>query len=85
MSLSENDALILQEIVNLEGKCLKRERCLACPFRSMCLPEFLNPHPPSQLQRFNMALDVLTHNELMDHNTGVDHVKVGRKRSRHLN
>ena len=85
MSLSDNDAQILQEIVELDGHCLKRERCLLCPFRSMCLPEFLNPHPPSKSQRFNMALDVLTHNALMDPQKDIEHVKMGRKTSKHVN
>jgi Holliday junction resolvase RusA-like endonuclease len=32
----------------------------------MCLPEFLNPIPPTTAQRAKMALDVLTHHALMD-------------------
>lgn len=85
MSLPDNDASILQEIVELEGNCLKRERCVQCPFRSMCLPEFLNPHPPAKSQRFNMALDVLTHNALMDPQKNIEHVRIGRNKSKHIN
>lgn len=32
----------------------------------MCLPEFLNPVPPTTQQRAKMALDVLTHHALVD-------------------
>jgi hypothetical protein len=85
MSLSKNDAAVLQEIVELEGSCLRKERCLQCPFRSMCLPEFLNPFPPTKSQRFNIALDVLTHNALMDPEKNIEHVKIGRNNSKHIN
>lgn len=65
MSLSKNDAEILQQIVNLDGKCIDSRRCKLCPFRVMCLPEFLYPNPPSPEQRLKMALDVMTHHELV--------------------
>jgi hypothetical protein len=32
----------------------------------MCLPEFLNPIPPTPEQRAKMALDVMTHHALVD-------------------
>lgn len=66
MALSDSDKMILEQIVETEGQCLKAERCKKCPFRAMCLPEFLNPIPPSQPQRLQMATDVLTHYYLID-------------------
>ena len=66
MSLSTNDATTLQEIVDLDGDCILSSRCSRCPFRSMCLPEFLNPVPPTTHQRARMALNVLTHHALVD-------------------
>lgn len=64
MGLNKQDETILQEIVSTDGNCLKSERCAACPFRSMCLPEFLFPKPPTQQQRRDMALKVLTHSAI---------------------
>lgn len=66
MALNKSDANILDEIVTLEGRCLNDERCRKCPFRLLCLPEFLNPIPPTQQQRAKMAMDVLTHHTLLD-------------------
>lgn len=66
MALSSQDIRILQEVVTLEGKCMDSSRCKLCPFRAMCLPEFLNPKPPTTQQREKMALDVLTHHALVD-------------------
>jgi hypothetical protein len=66
MALSGNDTNILEEIVSLEGNCINSKRCEKCPFRVVCLPEFLNPIPPSQEQRLKMAQDVLTHHYLID-------------------
>lgn len=66
MALSVNDSRILQEIVSSDGECLDSQRCKLCPFRAMCLPEFLNPSPPTTTQRAKMALDVMTHHALMD-------------------
>ena len=83
--LSENDATALQEIVELEGSCLLKDRCLRCPFRAMCLPEFLNPTPPSKNQRFNMALDVLTHNTLVGSPLDMKKISLGKKDSKHIN
>lgn len=65
MSLTNKDINILQEIVNVRGNCLYSKRCSECPFRSRCLPEFLNIEPPTQNQRFNMAVDVLTYHQLL--------------------
>lgn len=66
MALNKSDEKILQEIVDTEGKCLSSVRCSQCPFRARCLPEFLNPQVPTESQRFQMALDVLTHHALID-------------------
>lgn len=64
--LSDQDIKTLQSIIDLEGKCMDSSRCKVCPFRAMCLPEFLNPAPPSPQQRSKMAVDVLTHHSLLD-------------------
>lgn len=66
MSLSKNDADILEQIVKLEGNCMDSQRCKACPFRGICLPEFIYPNPPTQQQREQMALSVLVHHALVD-------------------
>ncbi len=73
--LSTNDENILEEIVAAQGKCISSTRCRKCPFRSMCLPEFLYPNPPSANQRFNMAMDVLAHNALVDATTSIEDFK----------
>lgn len=75
MSLSEQDELILNQIVDLDGKCMESSRCLECPFRSMCLPEFLNPIPPTTQQRAKIALDVLTHHVLVDEDLLIEDYK----------
>lgn len=66
MALSDLDKKILQEIVTESGKCLNSKRCAVCPFRAKCLPEFLNEEVPTESQRMQMALDVLTHHALID-------------------
>jgi hypothetical protein len=66
MALNNNDSNILEQIVQLEGKCMESQRCKLCPFRVMCLPEFINPNPPSPEQRMKMSLDVLAHHALVD-------------------
>jgi len=66
VALNNKDETVLQEIVTLEGNCLKQERCHICPFRSMCLPEFLFPKPPTQEQRKMMALKVLAHDAILN-------------------
>lgn len=75
MALSQQDQRVLQEIVDANGACLDSKRCAKCPFRASCLPEFLNPTPPSQPQRFRMALDVLTHNLLVDDDITAEEVQ----------
>lgn len=66
MTLSNSDANVLEQIAVLEGRCMESQRCKICPFRAMCLPEFLNPIPPTPTQRAKMALDVITHHALVD-------------------
>jgi hypothetical protein len=66
MALSTEDQRVLQEIVDKEGNCLDSKRCIRCPFRAKCLPEFLDPNPPSQPQRLRMAMGVLTHHLLIE-------------------
>ena len=73
--LSKKDKNILDEIVDLKGDCMLSTRCRECPFRSMCLPEFVNPVPPTKNQRMNMAVDVLFHNEVLDENFNVKSLK----------
>jgi hypothetical protein len=75
MALSKNDTDILEKIVELDGNCIDSKRCKVCPFRAMCLPEFVYPNPPSQEQRRKMAMDVLTHHALMDEDTQVTEFK----------
>lgn len=72
MALTNNDSRILQEIVDLDGNCLDSVRCKLCPFRALCLPDFLNPTPPTKEQRAKMALDVMTHHALVDEETPLD-------------
>lgn len=68
MKLSDNEKIILEQIVQVDGDCLKRERCIRCPFKTSCLPEFITSPkvPPTKNQRFEMALDALTRDILMN-------------------
>ena len=66
MALTTSDKNVLEEIVTTDGHCMNSKRCEKCPFRVICLPEFLNPIPPSQEQRLKMAQDVLAHHYLID-------------------
>lgn len=75
MALNNQDAKILQEIVDVDGKCMDSSRCKSCPFRAMCLPEFLNPIPPTPQQRSNMAIDILTHHHLLDEEMSVQSIQ----------
>jgi len=75
MALSQTDKDVLEEIVQTDGQCLDSKRCAKCPFRAICLPEFLNPVPPSQPQRLKMAQDVLTHHYLIDDEIEVEDIK----------
>ena len=75
MSLSISDKNILEEIAITDGKCMDSKRCQKCPFRAICLPEFLNPVPPSQPQRLKMAQDVLAHHYLIDDEVEIEEIK----------
>ncbi len=74
MALSALDKDILEEIVSVDGQCMSSRRCERCPFRVICLPEFLNPIPPSQEQRLRMAQDVLAHHYLIDDDIEVEDI-----------
>jgi hypothetical protein len=63
--LNDSDHKILEEIIAVAGDCLKAARCKLCPFRAVCLPEFLNPEPLPKAQRYNKAKDILTYNALL--------------------
>lgn len=75
MPLSQSDKDVLEEIAMLDGQCMESNRCKRCPFRSICLPEFLNINPPTQSQRLKMAQDVLTHHYLLDEDMESEDVK----------
>ena len=68
MSLNIADAIVLQEIIDVEGDCLDGIRCTVCPFRGGCLPEFLldSNKRPTKNQRFQMALDVIVKNTVLE-------------------
>lgn len=66
MSLIQKEMNILQEIIDLEGKCLDSIRCSKCPFRATCLPTFLDDSPISHQKRLRMALDVLSYDAILD-------------------
>jgi hypothetical protein len=74
MALSQSDKDVLEEIVQTDGQCMESNRCKKCPFRSICLPDFLNINPPTQPQRLKMAQDVLTHHYLLDEDMEQDAV-----------
>jgi hypothetical protein len=75
MALGKDDKDVLEEIVELDGQCLESSRCRRCPFRAICLPEFLNPIPPSPSQRLKMAQDILAHHYLIDEEMEVEEIK----------
>lgn len=79
MALNKQDISILEKIVDLEGNCMDSMRCGKCPFRSLCLPDFLNPVPPTTQQRAKMAIDVLTHHSLMGEDVEVQDYKWDQK------
>lgn len=82
MALTNRDTEILAEIIKEEGKCLYSKRCLDCPFRSKCLPEFLNFIPLTPQQRVQMALDVLSYHQLLDDEDILEEVKSQHERSK---
>lgn len=74
MSLTELDNKIIQEIVTANGQCLSSKRCEVCPFRGMCLPEFLNT-PLSPEARLALALRVLSHQFLLGEDLTAEEIK----------
>jgi len=79
MALNNQDIRILEEIVSTDGKCMDSGRCNRCPFRAICLPEFLNPVPPTPQQRKIMALDVLSHHALVNENLSIEEYQWDKK------
>jgi len=79
MALNSEDVEILEQIIELDGKCMESQRCSKCPFRGICLPEFLNTVPPTTQQRSRMAVDVLMHHTLMGGDVEVQEYKWDRK------
>ncbi len=75
MAMNKKDIDILEEIISVNGKCLQSKRCEDCPFRSVCLPEFLNVIPPTQTQRYKMAADVLSYHGLLNDDSALEEVK----------
>jgi hypothetical protein len=75
MALSTSDKNVLEDIVATDGQCMSSKRCEKCPFRAICLPEFLNPVPPSREQRLKMAQDVLAHHYLIDEDVEVEEIR----------
>lgn len=71
MLLKEHKTL-LQEIIDLGGDCLDAKRCCRCPFAFVCLIEFAKcakdpkTRIASKQDRFNIALNVVTRDALMD-------------------
>lgn len=82
MAITKSDQVILQQIVDQEGNCLLASRCKLCPFRSMCLPEFLFPKPLTQHQRMTMALDILVHHSLIDEDVEVQDLRDHNEKDR---
>ena len=79
MALNPEDIETLEQIIELNGKCMESQRCAKCPFRSICLPEFLNVVPPTAKQRSTMAVDVLMHHTLIGGEVEVQDYKWDRK------
>ena len=74
MALSDQDNRIIQEIVDAAGQCLSSKRCEGCPFRGICLPEFLN-QPLSPESRLALALRVLSHQFLLGEDISAEDIK----------
>jgi len=57
---------VLNKIVEKEGNCLINLLCDICPFRTKCLPEFLDKTTvPTRKERYEMAADMLARIDLM--------------------
>lgn len=75
MAISNGDKDVLEEIVAANGNCMDSKRCARCPFRAICLPEFLNTVTPSPEQRLKMSQDVLAHHYLIDDEVGIAEIQ----------
>lgn len=73
--ISNRDTEILQEIITLDGACLNSKRCAECPFKNVCLIEFLGTAIIPQSKRAKMALDVLSCNDLLNDEDIIEQVK----------
>jgi len=67
--MKQIEAVVLQEIINLDGDCLHSERCGNCPLKAKCLPRWLR-FRPTQRNRVRMALDTLTREAIMEDTDG---------------
>ena len=56
----------LEEIIRLDGDCLRSDICCTCPFSKECLIDFLSNKPWSNNKRVDMALDRLFRLEIME-------------------
>lgn len=60
---------ILEEIIALDGKCLKASRCMHCPLRDICHPTFYSDSSGESrfrdFERVNHASEILTNAILM--------------------
>lgn len=61
---------ILEEIIDLNGKCLDAERCAKCPLRNKCLTTFIKSSEPKSrfqdFERVNLASNILFNEIVMD-------------------
>ena len=58
---------ILEKIIDLQGDCLEAALCEDCPFKSKCLPQFLDyKSKPSKEERFNLAMDTIVNVTLLE-------------------
>jgi len=65
-TLTNEQANVLEEIIDLGGECLENNRCIKCPFKNDCLPKFAEEDGPwSHKTRMNLAINTLTREVLM--------------------
>ena len=72
--LNEQDNKVIQEIVDAAGQCLNSKRCPSCPFRGICLPEFLN-EGLSPESRLALALKVMANQFLLGEDISAEDIK----------
>jgi hypothetical protein len=67
MEANNKNLQTLEKIVELKGDCLDSKLCNQCPFKSKCLPQFLNfKNRPTKEERFNLALDNIVNTTIME-------------------